>query len=107
MDALVLICRMTSHMRESDALKTLESEKEKLISEKHKLKDDVTAARRKADDDSKTWSSERRDMQKSLDEKQKECDKLKKEIEKLNEQVRVTSQHGSKQVVSMVYSLDC
>ena len=78
-------------MRESDALKTLESEKEKLIGEKHKLKDEVTALRKQADDDSKKLSNERDEMKRKFEAKEEECRKLTIEIEKLKQQVVVTS----------------
>ena len=56
-------------MRESDAVKTLQNEKDALIGEKHKLKDELNTIRKQLKDESAKWSSEREDLQNIIGEK--------------------------------------
>ena len=92
---LALSHRATGHMRESEALRTLEGEKELLITEKHRLKDDVNAVRKQLSEETRKWSGERDELRNIIAEKTKLiednstiAEKMQKEIVKLKEQVR-------------------
>ena len=66
---LFYFSRATGNMRESDAVKTLQNEKDALIGEKHKLKDELNTIRKQLKDESAKWSSEREDLQNIIGEK--------------------------------------
>ena len=99
-------------MRESEALRTLEGEKELLITEKHRLKDDVNAVRKQLSEETRKWSSERDELRNIIAEKTKLiednstiAEKMQKEIVKLKEQVRWMIMTTTAVVVYMTYLL--
>ena len=82
-------------MKASDALKTLNDEKDALISDKHKLQEDLVRINKQIDENTNAWNNERDELQniirvksRMVDDNGAICEKLQMEIERLKYQVR-------------------